>query len=71
MHIHYLQHVSFEGLGIIEDFILDHRVTTTKLYNDEQLPELIDFDCLIVMGGPMGIYDVELYPWLTKERVLN
>ena len=29
---------------------------------------MMDIDWLIVMGGPMGIYDEENYPWLCAEK---
>lgn len=70
MRIHYLQHVSFEGLGSIEKILVEggHEITFTRLYDNESLPLLSSFDCLIVMGGPMGIYDEEELPWLKDEK---
>jgi GMP synthase-like glutamine amidotransferase len=70
MNIHYLQHVPFEGLGSVEPVLLSrgHRLTATRLYAGENLPAVSDFDWLIVMGGPMGIYDDDDYPWLAQER---
>ncbi|MDX8382205.1 MAG: type 1 glutamine amidotransferase [Ghiorsea sp.] len=70
--VHYLQHVSFEGLSCIESYLIGegHVLTSTKLYLDEVLPSVDDFDWLIVMGGPMGIYDHDRYPWLVAEKDL-
>lgn len=70
IRIHYLQHVAFEGLGCIEDWALakGHQLTSTKFYEDRQLPELSAFDWLIVMGGPMSVYDEEKYNWLQGEK---
>ncbi|MDX8387864.1 MAG: type 1 glutamine amidotransferase [Ghiorsea sp.] len=70
--VHYLQHVGFEGLSSIEPYLLGkgHTITSTKQYLGETLPSVDDFDWLIVMGGPMGIYDHEKYPWLVAEKVL-
>lgn len=70
LKIHYLQHVSFEGLGQIEEWakINDHTLTATKFYNNEKLPKNQDFDFLIIMGGPMGVYDSDVYPWLVEEK---
>ncbi len=70
--IHCLQHVPFEGLGAIENWIKDrkHQLTYTRFYEDHyQLPELDQFDWLIVVGGPMGVYDDELYAWLKVEKI--
>lgn len=70
MRVHYLQHVSFEGLGSIEPVLNDkgHPLSSTQLYKNEPLPSVNDFDWLIVMGGPMGIYDDDQYPWLSDEK---
>ena len=70
IRIHYLQHVPFEGLGCIEQWIKrnKHSLTVTRFFKDEALPPLSDFDMLIIMGGPMGIYDDEKYPWLSEEK---
>lgn len=70
MKIHYLQHVSFEGLGSIEGWAREHRhqLTATRFYLDEPLPVLYELDWLIIMGGPMGVNDEKIHPWLTKEK---
>jgi GMP synthase-like glutamine amidotransferase len=70
MHIHYIQHVAFEGLGSIEPWIRQntHRLTGTRLYLNEELPSLDGIDLLIVMGGPMNIYEENKYSWLVEEK---
>lgn len=70
MKVHYFQHVPFEGLGSIECELKHkcHKITSTKLYNEEINVSPKDIDRLIVMGGPMGIYDDEIYPWLKEEK---
>jgi GMP synthase (glutamine-hydrolysing) len=70
MKLHYLQHVPFEGLGHIETWAKTHDFTLscTRLFDGETLPALSDIDWLIVMGGPMGIYDHEEHPWLIAEK---
>ncbi len=72
MKIHSIHHVEFEGLGVIEKWIKNKNqsLSSTQLYASQNLPEINDFDCLIVMGGPMGIYDDKDYPWLTNEKKL-
>ncbi|MGD9946920.1 MAG: type 1 glutamine amidotransferase [Desulfobulbus sp.] len=72
MRIHGLQHVAFEGLGHIEKWIAEqgHSLTMTRLYAGESLPDPADFDRLVIMGGPMNIYEDDRYPWLPGERVL-
>jgi len=71
MKLHYLQHVPFEGLGSIETWAkkAGATITRTQLFNDEPLPDYKDFDWLVVMGGPMNIYEEDLYPWLHREKL--
>lgn len=70
MRLHYLQHVWFEDLGVIRDWAEGNKfkVTRTALYENQQLPEVEDFDCLVIMGGPMGVYQEGKYAWLHKEK---
>ncbi len=69
MKLHWLQHVPFEGLGFIEEWAKAHNaeICVTRLFLNDPLPEISEFDLLIVMGGPMGIYDYDEHPWLTRE----
>jgi GMP synthase-like glutamine amidotransferase len=70
MRIHYLQHVPFEDLANIEAWAgsRGHKLSRTLLFAEEPLPEMDDFDWLIIMGGPMNIYEHEKYPWLVREK---
>jgi len=70
MRIHYLQHAHFEGINCLKPWIErnGHSLTGTHLYKDDPLPDIDSFDWLIIMGGPMGIYDEEQHPWLTREK---
>jgi GMP synthase-like glutamine amidotransferase len=70
VRIHAVQHVPFEGLGHIGQWIADqrHSLTLTRLYAGETLPRPEAFDRLVIMGGPMNIYEDDRYPWLAGER---
>ena len=70
LRIHCLQHVPFEGPTSIGDWIgaRGHRLTTTHLYRGEVLPPLEAVDWILVMGGPMNIYEDRLHPWLRAEK---
>lgn len=70
MRAHYLQHVPFEGLGSIEEWLKNagYQITKTQLFSNDVLPEIADIDFLIVMGGPMSVNDEIAYPWLVKEK---
>ncbi|MEM9445504.1 MAG: amidotransferase [Verrucomicrobiota bacterium] len=70
MRVHYLQHVPFEGLGSMEPWLRanGHQITHSPLFDSAALPASSAFDFLIIMGGPMGIYDEKRYPWLVEEK---
>jgi GMP synthase-like glutamine amidotransferase len=70
LRIHYFQHVSFEGLGNIEEWISlhGHSLTVTSFFENGKLPDISDIDWLIVMGGSMSVNDEEQYPWLVSEK---
>jgi len=70
VRIHVLQHVPFENIGSIADWAArkGHPVTVSHLYAGDLLPALDAFDWLIVMGGPMGVYDEDRYPWIAAEK---
>jgi GMP synthase-like glutamine amidotransferase len=70
MNIHWLQHVPFEGLGAIEGWAWrkGQTLSCTRLFAGDPFPEQDEFGMLVVMGGPMGIYDEQEYPWLVAEK---
>jgi len=70
MRIHFLQHVPFEDLASMESWAVSrgHAISRTRLFSDEELADLSSFDWLIIMGGPMNIYQEEIYAWLAKEK---
>jgi len=71
VRLHYLQHVSFEDAANIEFWAKSRQfdVTKTELFQQNQkLPSIDDFDWLVVMGGPMNIYEEEKHPWLREEK---
>lgn len=72
MHIHYLQHVPFEDLASLGPALLamGHTLSHTRLYAGDPLPASDRFDALIVMGGPMGVHDEAIHPWLATEKSL-
>ena len=69
LRIHWLQHVPFEGLGYIEPWAQrhGHALTCARLHANDLLPLLDDFDWLIVMGGPTGVYEADQHPFITAE----
>jgi len=70
LRLHGLRHESFEKEGEIAAWAhaRGHTLTHTDLWNGEALPELSSFDFLVLMGGPMNIYEDDKYPWLAGEK---
>ena len=67
MKVHFVLHETFEVPGAYLKWAQErgHQVTTTKVYENEALPETVDeIDFLIVMGGPQSPdEDREAFPY--------
>ncbi|MDR0901961.1 MAG: amidotransferase [Opitutaceae bacterium] len=71
MKIHWFQHVPFEGLGEIGPWLSarGHELACTRFYAGETPgPAAAACDWLVVMGGPMNIYQHRDHPWLRAEK---
>jgi GMP synthase-like glutamine amidotransferase len=84
MRVHYLQHVSFEGMGSIGEWaaLRGHVLTGAEVFQAARsgppgmagpvVPRQADLDrldLLVVMGGPMNVYQEAEYLWLAAEKV--
>jgi GMP synthase-like glutamine amidotransferase len=72
MKIHAIHHVSYEGLGLIDEWITENNIeiSHSRMYDSPSLPPLDQFDGLIIMGGPMSVGDEQEFPWLNDEKAL-
>jgi GMP synthase (glutamine-hydrolysing) len=64
-----IRHLAFEGLGVFAP-ILKKRGLALTLYDAgvDDLDEAIESaDLLIVLGGPIGVYEQQRYPFLAQE----
>jgi GMP synthase-like glutamine amidotransferase len=70
MRLHSFEHVPFEDLAKIGTWAEDqgYRCSRTRFYTNDGLPSLSAIDWLVVMGGPMNIYEEDRYPWLVREK---
>ncbi len=71
MQVIFVQHVPFETPGRLPEVFssLGAELSVIRLY--EYVPEeLPQGDILVIMGGPMNIYEEDLYPWLSWEKRL-
>jgi GMP synthase (glutamine-hydrolysing) len=67
-----LQHIACEPPGVYEDVLREHGAGLRRVELDEgdSLPDDDDYAAIVVMGGPMGAYDGDKYPWLLGEQRL-
>jgi GMP synthase-like glutamine amidotransferase len=70
MNLHYLQHESYEIPANILKWGINkkYQITKTLLYKNEPLPDINDVDLLVIMGGPMNVYEDDKYQWLKPEK---
>ena len=64
------QHIACEHPGIFRRFMRADEVDwqAVELDEGEAIPDLDPFDALIVMGGPMDVWETEAHPWLAPEK---
>ena len=68
-----LQHAASEGLGTIEDALraAGHSFQYIKTFAGDSVPESAgDAPGLVIMGGPMGVYEYDQYSFLRHEMKL-
>jgi GMP synthase-like glutamine amidotransferase len=72
MQMHIFQHVPFEGPAGVESWAdaRGYALTTTRFFENDMPPSINDLDWLVVMGGPMNIYEEDQYPWLKAEKAV-
>jgi GMP synthase-like glutamine amidotransferase len=65
-----LQHLPVEHPGSVGRRLakVGVELVTVELDHGEAIPELDPFDLMIVMGGPMDVWDEHRHPWLAAER---
>lgn len=71
--VYVLQHIHCETPGIISECLKAEKIATEfiRTYEGSRIPKsLANASGLIVMGGPMGVYDHEQFPFLLEEQRL-
>lgn len=66
-----IRHVPFEDLGLLEPLLRARGYRTS--YLDVPVEPIttevaLEPDLLVVLGGPIGVYETEAYPFLAAER---
>jgi GMP synthase-like glutamine amidotransferase len=70
MRILVFQHVAIEHPGIFRTFWANagHDWRVVELDAREAIPGLESYDLLVVMGGPMDVWQEKAHPWLAREK---
>src|SRR5262245_1596125 len=65
-----LEHLHSNPVGVYGDVLLDRGIEVHRVRLDlgEALPDWREYDLLVVMGGPMSVYEEDTYPWLVAEK---
>jgi len=69
MNILIIKHVEIEGPGFIEDCLRQERIPYQILTLEPglSLPKLDNLSHIVILGGPMNVYEEDLYPFLRNE----
>ena len=67
-----IKHIDCEGPGVLGDIFASHGVDVTLAhpYRAEPLPPVTGHDFLVVLGGPMGVYERDHYVFIDAEAEL-
>ncbi|MBN1818566.1 MAG: type 1 glutamine amidotransferase [Sedimentisphaerales bacterium] len=70
MRICCVMHVPFENEAEIGQWAARrrHELFRIHLYGGDSLPPMEAFEATVIMGGPMNVYEENIYPWLTEEK---
>jgi GMP synthase-like glutamine amidotransferase len=70
MHILVFQHLAVEHPGVFRELWskAGHSWHAVELDQGDEIPELDGYDLLVVMGGPMDVWQEDLHPWLIPEK---
>ena len=69
MNVLILKHVDIEGPGTIEDCLTKEEIPyrILNLESNPLFPDQDDLTHIILLGGPMNVYEEDRYPFLRKE----
>lgn len=68
MRVLIIKNTPLEGPGTIEEFLKENEASykIVEAGLGEEIPPLDGYDYLVVLGGPMGVYEMDKYPFLKK-----
>jgi GMP synthase-like glutamine amidotransferase len=71
MNVIIVKNVSAEGPGTIEDHLRIGNIpcTTIDLEQGQPLPDIHSYSHVVIMGGPMAVYEMDRTPYLKDEAL--
>ena len=73
MRVLAIRHIPREGAGTLETFLSKRKISLNYwdiAENPSEPSDLLEYDCYVILGGPMGVYEEDTYPFIRKEVVL-
>jgi GMP synthase-like glutamine amidotransferase len=63
------KNIETEGPGTIEDYLKNRKIPykIIEAFKDEKISKIDKYSHLVVMGGPMAVYEMDRYPYLQTE----
>lgn len=67
-----LQHLAAEHPGVLCEFMRQDQILwqSVSLDQGQTLPDPGDYDALLVLGGPMDVWQESTHPWLVEEKAV-
>jgi GMP synthase-like glutamine amidotransferase len=69
MRVVAFQHAPNEPMGLVEDILKEKGIeyAYVRVYETNEIPK-VDATHIVIMGGPMGVYEEKEYPFLSQEK---
>ena len=64
-----IKHIDIEGPGLIEYCLKQEKIPyqIVNLETGSRLPKINDLSHIVILGGPMNVYEEDRYPFLKDE----
>lgn len=69
MNVLVIRNLPFDLKSTIELFLIDKKIPHTLIQplKGEKIPDTSNFDAMVIMGGLMGAYEGDIYPFINEE----
>lgn len=69
MNVLIIKHIDIEGPGLIEDYLKEEKILHQMIHlqSGVDLQKIDDVTHLVILGGPMNVYEEDRYPFLREE----